>query len=150
MEDTMRFKVLACAAVAAFLMIPGARSQDSEVQFMPDDVKWKDYPFATGVQTSVLYGGPAKEGIYTFRVKMTKDAKLPVHTHPDSRMITVLSGELFAGRGTKPDGKNGRLYPPGGFFVVPAGTSHYVWAKNGDIMYQESGFGPSPTDLVKD
>ena len=118
------------------------------VQVMPDAVKWRTYPLAEGVQVSALFGGADKEGIYTLRVKMANDARLKIHTHPDTRMITVLSGKLTAGRGTKFDGANETVVPAGGFFVVPAGVPHYTRAGNGEVIYQENGYGPSPTNLV--
>jgi hypothetical protein len=36
---------------------------------------------------------------------------------------------------------------PGAVYVVPADTPHYVWARDGDVEYQESGFGPTGTDF---
>lgn len=134
--------------LASTLISASARSEDNVVQVMPDAVKWRTYPFADGVQVSALYGGADKEGIYTLRVKMAPDARLKIHTHPDTRMITVLSGKLYAGRGTKFDSANETIVPPGGFFTVPAGVVHYTRAGDGEVIYQENGYGPSPTNLL--
>ena len=38
--------------------------------------------------------------------------------------------------------------PPGGFFTVPAGVPHYTRAGDGEVIYQENGYGPSPTKLL--
>ena len=134
--------------LASSLICVSARSEDAVVQVMPDAVKWRVFPLAEGVQVSALYGGADKEGIYTLRVKMAPDARLKIHTHPDTRMITVLSGKLYAGRGTKFDNANETIVPPGGFFVVPAGVAHYTRAGDGEVIYQENGYGPSPTNLL--
>lgn len=136
------------ALLTSVLLTASARSEDNAVQVMPDAVKWRTYPLADGVQVSALYGGADKEGIYTLRVKMAPDARLKIHTHPDTRMITVLSGKLYAGRGTKFDAANESIVPPGGFFTVPAGVAHYTRAGDGEVIYQENGSGPSPTNLL--
>jgi quercetin dioxygenase-like cupin family protein len=130
------------------LVLGEVRADDAVVQVTPDTVKWRTYPFAEGVQVSALYGGAEKEGIYTLRVKMADNARLKIHTHPDTRMITVLSGKLYAGRGTKFDSANETIVAAGGFFVVPAGTPHYTRAGDGEVIYQENGYGPSPTHLI--
>ncbi len=134
--------------LSAVWLLGSARGEDAPVPVMPDAVKWRVFPLADGVQVSALYGGADKQGIYTLRVKMANDARLKIHTHPDTRMITVLSGKLTAGRGTKYDSANETVVPAGGFFVVPAGTPHYTRAGDGEVIYQENGYGPSPTNLV--
>ena len=138
----------ALALLGTVLVLGNASGEDAAIQVMPDAVKWRTYPLAEGVQVSALYGGAEKEGIYTLRVKMANDARLKIHTHPDTRMITVLSGKLYAGRGTKYDSANETIVPAGGFFVVPAGVPHYTRAGDGEVIYQENGYGPSPTNLV--
>jgi quercetin dioxygenase-like cupin family protein len=134
--------------LGACLILGSAHAEDAVIQVMPDAVKWRTYPLAEGVHVSALYGGADKAGIYTLRVKMADNARLKIHTHPDTRMITVLSGKLTAGRGTKFDVANETIVPAGGFFVVPAGTPHYTRAGDGEVIYQENGYGPSPTNLV--
>jgi quercetin dioxygenase-like cupin family protein len=126
-----------------------AQIAPSPVTLMPGEIKYAPLPFAQGVDAAWLAGGPAAEGAYTVRVRISRDAKIPPHTHPDTRQITVLSGELFAGTGTAFDANAVKAYPAGSFFTMPAGVPHYVWAKNGETVYQESGNGPSPTALVK-
>jgi quercetin dioxygenase-like cupin family protein len=64
-------------------------------------------------------------------------------------MITVISGELSAGRGTTFAEDALKTYKAGTFFVVPANAPHFAFAKNGEVIYQESGMGPTPSFLVK-
>ncbi len=145
----MRSAIAAIWILLSAVMLPGStRGEEGGLMTMPDAVKWRPYPLAEGVQVSALYGGAEKEGIYSLRVKMAPDARLKIHTPPDTRMITVLSGKLTAGRGTKYDSANETIVPAGGFFVVPAGVAHYTRAGDGEVIYQENGFGPSPTILV--
>src|SRR5689334_19588266 len=136
--------IFAFAAVAAPVI-----AQTAGVAILPNEVKYAPLPFAPGVQAAWVFGGPEIPGIYTVRVRMTPGAKIPPHTHPDTRMVTILTGDLFAGLGTAIDPATGQSYPAGTFFTMPAGQPHYVWAKDGEVIYQESGNGPSPTALVK-
>ena len=92
--------------LAGALLLLGSAYAEDAVPVMPDAVKWRTYPLADGVQVSALYGGAEKEGLYSLRVKMQTGARLKIHTHPDTRMITVLSGKLTAGRGAKYDAAN--------------------------------------------
>jgi len=48
-----------------------------------------------------------------------------------------------------PDPSHGTLLPAGSFMIVPAGEAHWSWAKNGDVVYQETGTGPTATNLIK-
>jgi len=113
------------------------------------DIKYKPLPFAPGAETAYLASdGKAPEN-YTIRVRLRTDAKIPPHTHPDARMITVLSGDLFIGAGAKFDPDNATAIRTGGFFVMPAGLVHWSWAKSGEVVYQETGTGPTATTMVK-
>lgn len=136
--------VFAFAAVTAPVIV-----QTAGVTVMPNEIRYAPMPFTPGVRAAWMFGGPDMPGIYTVRDLMTPDSKVPPHTHPDTRMITVLSGELYTGQGTAIDPATGKLYPPGMFFTAPAVAPHYVWPKNGEVTYQELGSGPSPTALVK-
>ena len=106
-------------------------------------------PFAPGAEVVFLSSDGKKSEMYTQRVHLAKDAKIPPHSHPDSRMVTVLSGELFAGTDPTVDSSNGTLLPAGSFIIMPAGEVHWTWARNGEVVYQETGNGPTATNLVK-
>jgi hypothetical protein len=64
-------------------------------------------------------------------------------------MVTVLSGELFAGTGPTADPNKGTLLPAGSFMIMPAGELHWSWARNGEVVYEETGTGPTATNLIK-
>jgi quercetin dioxygenase-like cupin family protein len=114
----------------------------------PDEIHWAPIPFAHGAQFAWLVGGPDRAGPYTLRVRLEADGKIPPHTHPDPRMVTVLSGELWVGRGARFDPSIAQGFPAGSFFITPAGAPHYAFAKS-ETVYQESGVGPSPTNLIE-
>jgi hypothetical protein len=57
-------------------------------------------------------------------------------------------------RGAKPctlgiDRAKETRYPAGSFVVMPAGQPHYSLAKDGEVVYQESGYGPTGTSFLK-
>jgi quercetin dioxygenase-like cupin family protein len=141
----------AAAALLLVCSVTYARTEpvDVLVSYPPDEPKWVGLPFAPGVKAAWLTGAVDKAELYTLRVHLDKGAKVPPHTHPDTRMITVLSGELSFGHGAHFTEDDAKIYGPGSFFVVPAGLPHFVFAKNGEAVYQEAGLGPSPTLLIK-
>ncbi len=116
---------------------------------LPSEIKLVPIPIAPGGEAGYLASDGNKAEMYTLRVRLAKDAKIPPHTHPDTRMVTVLSGELFAGIGSTPDSEHGTLLPAGSFMIVPAGEAHWSWAKSGEVVYQETGTGPTATNLIK-
>jgi len=137
------------AGIGLLCLTAAAIAQTTITQKLPADMKLVAIPFAPGGEAGYLAGDGTKPEMYTLRVHLAKDAKIPPHTHPDTRMVTVLSGELFAGFGATPDPSHGTLLPAGTFMVVPAGEAHWSWAKNGEVVYQETGNGPTATNLIK-
>ena len=66
------------------------------------------------------------------------------HSHPNQRVVTVLSGRYHQGFGPVFDKGQSRLVEPGGVVVIPANTPHFGWAET-DAMVQEDGIGPTGT-----
>ena len=137
--------VLAAAgAVAAF-------AQSGLVQFMPEQIKWASAPpgVTKDTQTAVLAGPLDKPAPYTQRVRIAAGGAVTPHTHPDARYTTVLSGVLTVGLGETYDAAKETRYPAGSFVVMPGGQPHYSLAKDGEVVYQESGCGPTGTSFIK-
>jgi quercetin dioxygenase-like cupin family protein len=134
----------AAGAAAAF-------AQSSVVQFMPDQIKWMNAPAGvTKDAQAVVLAGPLDKPVpYTQRVRLAAGGMITPHTHPDNRYTTVLSGELYAGLGDTADAAKATRYPAGSFFIMPAGQVHYSVAKDGEVVYQESGYGPTGTNFLK-
>jgi hypothetical protein len=57
----------------------------------------------------------------------------------------VLSGTIYVGFGATFDEAKMVAVPAGGVYVAPAKVPHYVWAKDGEAVYQEAGVGPTAT-----
>ena len=142
------FIALVFAAVITGVYGTPAQSEPSVSDLMPGDIKWKDSPIP-GVQSAVISGDPTAPGLYVIRQKLAAGAKVPPHTHPDTRYDTVLGGELYFGFGETFEANNAKLYPAGAQITVPANTPHFAWVKNGEAILQEVGIGPSAYIPVK-
>ncbi|MCB1908783.1 MAG: cupin domain-containing protein [Rhodocyclaceae bacterium] len=115
---------------------------------LPDTLHWGGPPGNPLVRGAWLLGAEDGDGLYAFRVELKAGARLPVHTHPDTRYSTVLSGTLYVGFGEQADDARMVAVPAGAVYVAPAGQPHYLHARDGDVIYQEGGFGPTATTPV--
>ena len=115
--------------------------------WLPEDIKFPEtQPGAS--RTITLFGDPKTEGLYVTRTLIPKGVQTMPHTHSDSRTVTVISGVCYYGRGEEFEENRVLPMPPGSFFTEPAGTPHYIWAKDGDVIVQTTAIGPSGTQLV--
>lgn len=116
-----------------------------ETAFLPDALTWAANPNVPvpGVQNAPGVGDPAREGLYTSFGKLAYGVRFPAHTHPDARVTTVLSGVMVYGVGERFADAELRPYPAGSVVYTPAGTPHVMWAKDGEIVVQETGYGPT-------
>ena len=71
------------------------------------------------------------------------------HWHPDEvRTVVVMSGTLYFGLGEQWDESKLKAYPAGTFFSEPFKTAHYGWAKEGEVILQITGIGPTGTTPI--
>jgi quercetin dioxygenase-like cupin family protein len=117
----------------------------SPLPILPESLVWFSPPGNPWVKGAWVLGSEHEHGMYALRVTLRKGGKLPVHTHPDTRLTTVLSGTLYVGFGASEDESDMIAVPAGGAYVAPAHQSHYVWARDDDVVYQEGGVGPTAT-----
>ena len=96
-----------------------------------------------GAFAATLDGNTNAAGPYTIRVHIEKGGRIAPHSHPDTRVITVVSGDLCYGFGSVFDPDGCKLYPAGSYFIVPGNAPHFGYGKISDAVYQESGVGPS-------
>ena len=115
----------------------------------PETMKWISPSNIPSLRFAWVLGSENESGTYVLRVVLAKDGKIPPHTHPDTRYSTVLSGTLYVGFGKSMDESRMVAIPAGGVYVVPANVPHYLWAKDGDVTYQEAGEGPTATVPIK-
>jgi len=131
----------------AVLLLAGSLLADDHDEdfalFQPDKIEWKDGPASLpkGAKIAVLEGDPMKEGPFVFRVKVPDGYRIPVHTHPKTERVTVISGTFNIGMGDKFDDKATKAMPAGTYGHWAAGMKHFVWIK-GETVVQFHGMGP--------
>ena len=111
--------------------------------YTPNAIKWGDPPpfVPKGSNVAVLYGDPAKEGLFVVQVRMPANDRIPAHSHPTDEVVTVLSGGLLVGMGDKLDPAKAKAFPAGSVIVAPAKTNHFVLTKQPTVI-QVSAMGP--------
>ena len=115
---------------------------------LPTHLTWTGPPNNPALQGAWVLGAEQKPGPYILRVKLAAGGKIAPHTHPDERNSTVLSGTLYVGFGKTFDAAKVVAIPVGGVYVAPANTPHFIWAKDGEVVYQEVGVAPTGTNYA--
>ena len=135
--------------VAVLLMTAwacGGLAQDAQVKpVLPQDIKWFTPPTNATIHGAWVIGSEQAPDPYLFRVRLEAGGRMAPHTHPDTRNTTVLSGTLYVGFGDTFDETKVVAIPTGGVYVASANVSHFAWAKDGEVVYQEAGVGPTAT-----
>jgi hypothetical protein len=130
------------AACGGSVIPPQVRRTPAEIAALPSTGK------PGGVQTVVLYGDPAKPGLYTARLAIPAGFVLAAHTHEDTRTTTVVSGTWSIGYGRKFDVTQTKALPPGSLYSEPKTVAHFGTAKDGPVVLYVTGCGPSNTVFV--
>jgi len=132
--------------LVGFLGAGSGQAQQTDIRLIPDaSIRFEARPGAPGLAASDIHGSVKQKGLYTVQVKFSKGGKAPPHTHPDERILNVLSDTIHFGAGTVFDESALRPLNAGSVVIIPPDTPHFVWAKGGEAIVQESGFGPSGT-----
>jgi quercetin dioxygenase-like cupin family protein len=142
--------LVACAALILSAIGTRAFTQgDAAIIKLPPEIVFKA-PLEGPPQTVVLFGDPSKPGLFVTRVRFSPGWKDPPHWHPDSaRTAVVLSGTLHFGTGDTWDEAKMKAYPAGTFYSEPAKAPHFTWAKDGEVIIQITGVGPSGKTFIK-
>jgi quercetin dioxygenase-like cupin family protein len=151
-ENCLKFNV-GMRAIFTFIFIivisSGYAQSVGPKPVTPDSIKWVSTPAIPGLLSAWLVGAQDTPGLYILRVKLGAGTIIPPHTHPDERSTTVLAGTIYVGFGDTFDKSKAKAVTVGSVYVVPAKVPHYIWAKDGDAMYQESGNGPTANKFIK-
>ena len=140
----------ALLAIAATLFASYVAAQDMARQTISSEELVWGPPTPLGFRQANVIRDPSRQGLYVQRVRFPAGVKLPPHTHPDERIATVLSGTLHVGYGEQFDESTLRVIHEGGVWTEPAGAAHFAWAKDGEVVVQVVGFGPSAFNRVRD
>ncbi len=129
-------------AVAAAAFAAAAKLPDHGL-FTPNQIKWADAPNAlpAGAKLAVLEGDPFKPGLYTMRLSVPANYKIPPHFHKKFEHVTVISGAFNLGMGEKFDAAKASAMPAGTFGFLPPGMKHFAFAKEPSVI-QLHGEGP--------
>jgi quercetin dioxygenase-like cupin family protein len=148
MNTSVRVTALALVLfiAAAFAFAQGESLRPA--QLIPDELTWTPGPAGRALVAKVA-GDSTKAGMYAIRVKFLPGFRVEPHFHPDDRIVTVLSGTVHMGYGEQFDESKMRALPAGSVWTEPANQPHFAWAKDGEVVLQVIGNGPSSTTPVR-
>ena len=133
-------------ALCAFTL--GAQASDDlpegAFRITTDELKWKAGR-VPGHEIAPVIGDSTKLGPYVERVKFPANSISQAHSHPESRMYTVISGTWHVGYGDKFDAAKLKALPAGSFYTEPANVSHFSQIKDEPVVVQIVGNGPTAT-----
>ena len=138
--------------ITALLAISGlsnaqAISAIASARLNAEDMRWT--PFPGGVFRTDITGDENKAGLYAYRVKFPTGFLRQPHFHPDDKIVTVLSGTVHIGYGEQFEEGAMKALGPGGIWTEPMKTPHYVWVKEGEVVIQVVGYGPTGNTFIQ-
>jgi hypothetical protein len=141
--------LLAILAASGVYVAVAADSTLEYDRVTPSDLKWSPLPsMPTGTQSTVLHGNPAKPGLYTVRLKVPANSKMPVHSHPDERVRVIISGTYYSALGDKVDASKLLSFPPGTFSHVPPKVWQFAETRDEEVIFEITGIGPTGIDYL--
>lgn len=162
MTEKRRNGIIAVLGAALVLYVPGLFAQvtvEPIPQVIPDVARaemkassgltWTPMSapgFPAGRLMAVVHGDPTSNRDYIIRIRLPDGYRVPVHWHPNSEHITVLTGTFQLAMGTTADWSKLRSFGPGDFIYAPGRMPHYAAAK-GNTIIQLNGNGPFATNL---
>jgi hypothetical protein len=130
----------------------GAEAEDRPLEYIritPADLKWNPHPtMPRGAQIAVLQGNPGKPGLFTLRIKLPANYAVPVHSHPDERTRTIISGTYYSAIGDKADASKLIAFPPGTVSYVPPTVWQFAETRGEEVVFQITGIGPTRIDFL--
>ena len=135
---------VAFALLGAAVLAQGELFKPTRVT--PEELKW--LPTPTGTLQTLIAGDPKQAGAYVYRTRFPAGFRNRPHFHPDQRVVTIMAGTLYVGYGEAFDESQMKALPAGSVFTEPAKQPHYVWAKDGEVIIQVIGNGPSATTII--
>lgn len=88
----------------------------------PEHLQWQQ--LREGVDVAWIYR--SEDGGAAAYLRYQPGAEVPLHRHPDTEHIFVISGEQ--------EDRSGK-YPAGSIVINPPETKHAVWSPNGCIVF---------------
>jgi len=144
----MRSIALTLGAVCAF-GVAGALAQQTSGLRRADNLDWRRAPgdLPRGAEVAILFGDPTSSGPFVVRLRAPAGYQIAAHRHPDLETVTVISGALRYGEGTRLDPRAETFVHAGDFFAATPGMGHWLTV-NEDAVLQVSGTGPWTIDYL--
>jgi quercetin dioxygenase-like cupin family protein len=146
------FKIIVLSAFIFAAALTSADQSLSEMRMTPSEIRASVLDAnqigssgLAGVHTKVLFGDPAKAGLYTILLFVPAHTTIQAHSHRDDRMATVVSGAWNFGYGNNFDSKSLKTLPPGSVYSEPGGENHFARTDSDNVIVQISGYGPTDT-----
>ncbi len=139
--------LFAATLLVAALSLPAA-AQDATFRIDFAQLEYQPNARFPGIQTAIVYGDRNAPGIYATHARLAAGARVPPHTHRNTLTTWVTSGTAYVGTGKVFDESRLKAYPAGSFFVTPAGSPHFIYAKDGPFSILDHGAGPSDFTLI--
>lgn len=136
------FGLTAGAIVGGFCQGQDNDAPGSLTAVQARDIQWQK---AEGLPAGVMVAhvsGDAKGGAAVDFIKFPAGARVPLHWHSASHVVTVLSGKLVIGGA--PGVEKELEVGPGGYFKIDGKTPHWTSAKEETVIAVS---GDAPNDL---
>jgi quercetin dioxygenase-like cupin family protein len=85
--------------------------------------------------------------LFAIRVRLPANSTLPVHSHPDERVRTIISGTYYSAMGDKVDSSKLMAFPTGTFSHVPPKVWPFAETRDEEVVFQITGVGPAGIDF---
>jgi len=135
---------------AAFAQADAPKPDPSHITFtLPKDIAWKT---GESMDQAVIFGDPAKPGIYGLLLRWKAGHFSRPHFHNTDRYAYVISGSWWVSANDTYDISKTYPMPAGSVVTDLAGKVHFDGAKNEDALLELVGMGPvttTPFDAAK-
>jgi quercetin dioxygenase-like cupin family protein len=125
--------LLTVAGAAISFAVPALRAEDTMKTVRPEEMVWQDDTTFKGLQYVNLLGDPSKAELVVSRVKLPPNFKIPLHTHPWSEVLTIMSGALG---NASSDTDKGEVLKAGSVLFMPANHPHRIWTTEEETVFE--------------
>ncbi|MBA3674128.1 MAG: cupin domain-containing protein [Chitinophagaceae bacterium] len=118
-------------------------SSGTHMRLNTNDIVWKAGPASlpVGAKMATIEGDLSKAGLFTIRLSLPANYRVPPHWHPAVEHVTVLKGGFYMGTGEQFNEAAAVKIAEGGFGLMPIKQPHYAFTKKRTII-QLHGMGP--------
>jgi pimeloyl-ACP methyl ester carboxylesterase len=136
------------AIVRPFLQGERARLLPADVAALPKVKAGAGTSGIASIQTTVLYGDPARPGPYAIALQVPANTRIEAHSHRDERSAVVVSGSWSFGYGETVSDAAFKVLGPGSVYTEPAGVMHFARTCREPATVYIFGNGPTDTQYA--